>query len=213
MGHSMSSILGFVYCSLYPEDVDLMVGLDALKPHVVKPNSIIPRLRRGLDSFIVANERNSSKLEPPAYGYDELVERLQKGTFGSITKEGCDILLQRAISKSKHQPGKFYFHRDTRLKAFNFATLTQSQTLEMVDSMGTMPYLFIKASKSPFFEDKVHYNEAKEYMQKVNPQFEYHEVQGTHHVHLNEPQVVSGFISSFLDRIRPADKHEVQSKL
>lgn len=213
LGHSMSSILGFVYCSLYPEDVDLMIGLDALKPHILKPKSLIPRLRRGLNDFILANERNSSKSEPPAYLYEELVERLQKGTYGSISKEGCDILLQRAISKSKHQPGKFFFHRDTRLKTFNFATFTQDQVLEMVENMASKPYLFIKASKSPIFEDKAYYLEAKEHMLKHNPQFEYHEVPGTHHVHLNEPLVVSGIISEFLNRIRPVDKDMAQSKL
>lgn len=203
MGHSMSSILGFVYASLFPDDVDMMIGIDALKPQIVKPGTLIPRMRRGLDGFMVANERNSAKLEPPSYNYEELVDRLQKGTQGSITKAACDKLLQRAITKSSKFPDKYYFHRDNRLKTFNFATFSNDQVLEMVARMTSLPYLFIKADQSPLWEDEKYYEEAKEAMLKTNSKMEYHKVAGTHHLHLTHPESVSGIISEFINRIRP----------
>lgn len=211
MGHSMSSILGFVYCSLFPENVDMMIGLDALKPQIVKPGSLIPRMRRGLDGFMVANERNHAKLEPPSYNYDELVERLHKGTQGSITKEACGKLLQRAITKSSKFPDKYFFHRDNRLKTFNFASFSHEQVLEMIARIKDVPYLFFKATKSPYWEDEKYYLEAKEAMLK-SPKMEFHSVEGTHHFHLTDPESVSGTISEFISRIRP-EAGELKAKL
>lgn len=206
LGHSMSSILGFVYCSLFPENVDMMIGLDALKPQIPKPGSLIPRMRKGLDGFMIANERNSAKLEPPSYPYEELVDRLEKGTHGSITKEACGMLLQRAITKSSKFPDKYFFHRDNRLKTFNFAVFSHDQVLEMTSRIKDVPYLFFKATKSPFWEDKQYFMEAKEAMIKTNPKMEYHEVEGTHHFHLTEPEKVSPIISDFINRVRPAEE-------
>lgn len=201
MGHSMSSILGFVYCSLFPENVDMMIGLDALKPTIPKSGSLIPRIRKDLDRFMVANERNSAKIEPPSYNYEDLVDRLHKGTSGSITKQACGYLLQRAITKSSKFPDKYYFHRDNRLKTFNFAVFSQDQVFEMIDRLKDVPYLFLKADKSPFSEE----DEALEMMLKTNHKMEYHLVEGTHHFHLTDPTKVSGIISEFINRIRPAE--------
>lgn len=215
MGHSMSSILGFVYCSLFPDDVDMMIGIDALKPQIPKAGSLIPRMRRGLDGFMVANERNSANLEPPSYNYDELVQRLSDGTQGSITKDACGMLLKRAITKSSKYPEKYFFHRDNRLKTFNFATFSPDQVLEMVDRIKSVPYLFIKASKSPIWEEKKYYEEAKEAMLRTNDKMEFHTVEGTHHVHLTDPEKVSDIISEFINRTRPptSNAEDLVSKL
>lgn len=213
MGHSMSAVLGFIYCSMYPDGVDMMIGLDSLKPHVWKPNSLIPRLRRGLDNFMIANERNETKAEPPSYNYEELVERLHKGTNGSLSKSACDLLLKRAITKSSKFPDKFFFHRDTRLKTFNFTSFSREQILEMVECITSTPYLFINATKSPYFEEEKFYLEAKAAMLKRNPKMECHDVEGTHHIHLSEPEKISGIVAEFINRIRPPTSENFKAKL
>ena len=212
MGHSMSSILCFVYSSLFPENVDLMIGIDALKPQIPKPGSLIPRMRRGLEGFMIANERNSARSEPPSYNYEELVERLHKGTQGSITKEACGMLLQRSVSKSTKFPDKFFFHRDNRLKTFNFAVFSHEQVLEMVEQLKGIPHLFIKATKSPIWEERVYYEEAKAKMLETNPKMEFRMVEGTHHLHLTHPESVSGIISDFITRYRPPTETAAELK-
>lgn len=83
----------------------------------------------------------------------------------------------------------------------------QEVTLEMVKRM-QMPYLFIKATNSPYYEDKAYFRETIQAMRKHNPNFEWHLVEGTHHLHLTHPNSISKIVTNFIDKHR-----EIKAKL
>ena len=199
IGHSMGSVLGFIFASTFPNKVDFFIGLDALKPHITPPEKVAHRLEKNIMQLIQADKRNRENSEPPSYTYDELIERLHMGTFQSITKEACPYLLKRAIKKSSKYPDKYYFARDSRLKAHFGWGIGQDVCLNMAKRIN-MPYLFIKCKKSPFYEDIKYFNQVIDVLKENNQSFQLNYVDGTHHVHLTNPSCISGFLTNFLNK-------------
>ncbi|XP_058453531.1 probable serine hydrolase [Malaya genurostris] len=197
LGHSMGSIISMIFSSIFPEKVDLYVGIDALKPHINDPTKLAKRLSKRIPKILEADIRNQSKQEPPAYSYEELIDRLHLGTEKSVTKEAAPYLLERNIEKSSTNPEKYYFTRDSRLKYSGGIGWGQDINLELAKRM-TMPYMFIKALRSPYYEDKKYFDEYVTLVQQINPTFELEFVDSTHHLHLTEPQKIAPMITKFL---------------
>ncbi|XP_067643888.1 probable serine hydrolase isoform X2 [Eurosta solidaginis] len=213
VGHSMSSIIAFMFAAIFPDKIDMVIGIDALKPHQRPPVSAIRTLEIRMDEFLREDERNRSKEEPPSYSYDELIERIYIGTFHSINKERCKYMLARNIQKSDKYPDKYFFSRDRRLKFYNYLVGSQELCVEMAKRIDC-PYLFIKARQSSYFEDKKYYDEVLEILQKKS-NFEYLVVDGSHHVHINHPERISEQVNAFINRFGPLAKQKlaIASKL
>ncbi|XP_017473225.1 PREDICTED: probable serine hydrolase isoform X2 [Rhagoletis zephyria] len=198
--HSMSSINGFVFSALFPEKIDIMVGLDNLKTITQSGAQIVDAYKKNLQDLMVFENRASDSY-PPCYKWHELVHRLHHGTNKSVCREKCKYLLNRGVQPSEHEPKKYYFSRDNRLKKAFFYGFSNDVPIDMARRI-TSPYLFIKALNSTYYEPRKYFDETLDIMQK-NPAFEYHEVTGTHHVHLNEPEKVAPIINSFINKWRP----------
>jgi pimeloyl-ACP methyl ester carboxylesterase len=196
ISHSLGSILSFAFAAIFPKKVNLVVGIDALKPSVFEPEKFITRIEDNIENFMLADKRNQEMTEPPAYPIEEMVEKMYKGTRGSVTRECASYLLKRNIKHSEKHPGKFYFSRDSRLKYNYGPSFSQKQSIELAKRIN-MPYLFIKAKNSPYYERKEYHLEVVEVL-KENPNFVYQMVDATHHLHLTEPEKISGLISDFI---------------
>lgn len=207
MGHSLGGILAFIYAGLNSKYVDMLVGIDGFIPSYPDADKQVASLRRDLDTFMLADERNRSNSEPPAYDFEEAVEKLHIGTFKSVSKESAPALLARGLAKSEIHPDKFYYTRDNRLKS-NFATNVTSEVAAELIKHIVCPYQFLRATRSPFYKGQR--EEIILEMQRIQPKFEYHVIEGKHHLHLNDPKSVSGLISDFILRHRPP---HVESKL
>lgn len=206
LGHSMGSVLSFMFASVFPSKVDLLIQIDALKPHIYNPSKVASTIQNRIENFMLADQRNQDKSEPPAYTYEELVDRLYTGTSGSVTKECAGNLLKRNIKRSDKFPGKFYFTRDSRLKYNYSPSFSQPVSVELAKKLN-MPHLFIKALNSPFYERKEYFDEVVEILNQ-NKDFEHHTVDATHHLHLTDPEKVAPIISNFIEKHR-----QVSSKL
>lgn len=62
-------------------------------------------------------------------------------------------------------------------------------------------YLNIRAVPGMKFEQPESYQKVLDVIKLGAKKFEYHEVEGTHHVHLNEPEVVAPIINKFLQTL------------
>lgn len=198
MAHSMSSINAFVFAALFPDKVDLLISLDVLKPLTRSASKIIDNYSERLEGHLKVERRIRDKTEPPCYEWDQLVERLHTGTDKSVDVDACKFLLQRNTKASEHEPHKYYFSRDSRLKTSIFYAFSQDVPVEMARRINC-PHLFIKALQGPYYEKKEYYDQVLAIV-KQNPKFEYHEVEGTHHVHLNEPEKVTKIVNSFINK-------------
>ncbi|XP_055911561.1 probable serine hydrolase [Eupeodes corollae] len=199
--HSMSSINGFIFTSLFPDKCDMFVALDVLKPILRNKENTITAITEQFEGHNKQMKINLGDTKPPCYELDELVERLHKGTGQSISKECCKFILQRNSLPSKDEPNKFYFSRDGRLKSMMFYVFPHDVVVEMAQRI-KCPHLFIKAKNGPKFGMKEDYEEVLNIL-KQNPAFEKHDVMGTHHVHLNEPQKIANIVNPFINKYRP----------
>lgn len=204
LGHSMGAIIGFTYCSLYPDDVDMMIAIDGLKLFYVPPHHASTLIKSSIDGISLETERNMIKSEPPCYTYPELVEKLSAGMKYSMDKEYAHHILRRGVRKSELYPGKYYFIRDGRLKHFGMFTFDYDMC-ELLAKQITAPYCLIVFSGSSDInrEDQSLSKHFVEEMANTLPIIEIHGVEGKHHTHLNEPEKVVEIVTTFIEKYRP----------
>lgn len=201
--HSMGSRVAFSYASLYPERVDLMISIDVLKPPVLSVKALKEQYNEMFERFLVDDKRNQESTEPPAYTFEEMIEKIIIGTKKSVTRETAHHLLERNVEPSKKYPGKFYFSRDRRLLSKYQINFPQENQLELAESL-TMPYLYIKVTNSSYAKPKRDINEAEAIkILKKHPHFQYCLIESdSHHVHLTEPEKIYIIINEFLEKHR-----------
>lgn len=211
MGHSMGAIICFIFAALFPEKVDLLIGLDALKPLSYQPERFPQRMNKMMQKFIQADIRNQERSEPPSYTYEEMMDRLYEGTAASVSRETCPYLLQRNIKPSRKFPGKYFFDRDNRMKYNVIPGWADSINVELAKRI-TAPFLTVKALDSPYPGSKEGFEQTVAVLKESNPKYEVVFVKGSHHVHLTEPENVVPVIVDFL-RTHWHKEQDIVSKL
>lgn len=200
IGHSLGGVLSFIYASLAPHTVDMIVSLDILLPL----RNDIDYMDLSIEKQLVNVERQKlgDYIEPPSYTHNQLGKVLAAGSFNSVTPELAKHLLHRQLAKSKLYPERFYFTRDIRVKYYHYIDIDDSLGAEMARRIIKKPYLIIKGSLSPYLS--VRNNEAISILAKDNPHFEFYEVEnGTHHLHLHAAEECAGYIVPFIQHHRP----------
>lgn len=203
MAHSMSSFLSFIFASLYPNRLDMLISIDVVKTRYKKPAQHIEMLATYIEKYLVEDDRlaNPFALEPPSYTYEELEKVLHIGSGKSVNLENCHHIIERNINRSTKYPEKYYFSRDGRLKYYFEFTTSPPFAAELARRIHNVPYCVIKGTQSDFINEES--DEVIEILRKNNPHFQLHEVDGTHHVHLNNAPEVAAIINPFILQHRP----------
>uniref|UniRef100_W8BYL2 Putative serine hydrolase n=1 Tax=Ceratitis capitata TaxID=7213 RepID=W8BYL2_CERCA len=204
LAHSLGSIVCFTYASLYPRTVDMLIAVDAIKGINLPPEYQLKLLRTSAEKTLVEDERTEKSImyEPPSYTYEQLKQVLYEGSNRSVDIDNCKYLLNRNVTKSIKFPEKYFFSRDGRLKYYIPLPTQPALILEMAKRIKNVPYLVIKGSLSNFIgEDS---NEVIAVLRQNNRHFEFHEIDGTHHVHLNNAAECAAVINPFINAHRPA---------
>jgi pimeloyl-ACP methyl ester carboxylesterase len=193
MGHSFGSIIAFLYSAIYPEYVEHYIALDALTPPKLDPVRSLKWQGERLDDFLHLELMDPNS--KPSHTYEEAVQRLHSSRSKWATKEGCEILTRRGTIRKPD--GRYCFSRDVRLKV-NLNMAYSDEYLHRFVSNVQCKILYIKANEgysllNPEFQD--------EYLDEVKKSaalYEFHTVEGRHHVHLDFPERVAPLISNFL---------------
>ncbi|KAH8379642.1 hypothetical protein KR009_006266, partial [Drosophila setifemur] len=199
LGHSLGGVLSFIYASMAPHTVDMVICLDILVPLRVN----IDYLKSAVEKLLVEEDRqgDGNLGEPPSYTLDHMVKVLAKGSQYSVAPEFAHHLLHRQIVKSKQFPEKFYFGRDARVKVYNYIDVDPGLAAEMARQVGKKPFLIIKGGRSPYLSKSGH---AMSILAKDNPHYAFHEVEnGTHHIHLHAAEECAQHIVPFIRHHRP----------
>ncbi|KAK3511140.1 hypothetical protein QTP70_032093 [Hemibagrus guttatus] len=193
IGHSMGGNLGGMLCALYPDMVEALVLLDSygFLPVDVKRMSRI--MYRGIQEMLEYEKKLPDRKER-IYTYEKAKERL-KAANPFLSDKSVEILLERGLQEVE---GGVVFTRDIRINLTNIIRNTLEQCLEM-QSQITSRVLVLRASQG---------------LQKTFPQPEeiavpllngwsgerntIMTVEGDHHVHLNNPELVAPIITDFL---------------
>jgi len=203
LAHSLSAMHSYIFTAICPDRVDMLITIDILRSRYRKPAEQIEYLRRNYDKFLVEDERfgKLSDCEPPSYTYEELIKVMYEGSSKSVSKENCKHILERNVAKSTQYPDKYYFSRDGRVKWYIEFITSDEFTIELAKRMYNIPYCVVKGSYSNFIGKDS--DTVKDLLMENNPNFEFHEIEGTHHVHLNNPAEVAAVINPFINKHRP----------
>lgn len=197
IAHSMGSIVSFIYASVFPKNVNLLCALDTLKIQNLEPQLTEQIHTYQTKKLITLNE--DLMKNPPEYAYDDLPQRVYVGSKKSIPVDKAKYLIERGTRPSQNDPTKFCFTRDIRTKFMQKLFMEQSTSLAFIKRISA-PYLFIRGDDRDFSESENNINEGVDEFRKWNTNFEMMRVNGTHHFHLNQPDMISGRISEFLTK-------------
>lgn len=193
MGHSMGAAICFMFAVTYPAEVDFLICLDHLKVHHTEN---LPDIRDQIvDNFIKLSHQ--AELPPRNYTWEELTQGYFKGADKSVDLDKVHYILKRNTKPSENEPGKFVLMRDPRIKMLNLYNQPHDELVECAKKL-TMPVLLTKINKPNYWEKKKYFEEVFEEVKKASKDFRFYRVEGTHHVHLNNPERISGILTSFL---------------
>ncbi|KFO82989.1 Serine hydrolase-like 2, partial [Buceros rhinoceros silvestris] len=198
MGHSMGGSVAGMFSFLYPEMVDKLILLENLGIHLTSEDTEewLKSKRKVIDRLLnlEANQRTPKARSPEA-----ALQRLLEANR-HLTAEGGAILLQRGATET---PAGLVYNRDVRVRTQSQEFITVEHCVKLLQKIQDRVLIivaqdgllvprkldrrnqFMKALREAFNST------LKEHIQLV-------EVPGSHFVHLNEPEVVSGIISNFL---------------
>jgi len=194
MGHSLGSIYSFIYAAIFPDEVEKYIGFDLVKPTNINLDRFIKNTGKDINKFLkfIANPDFS-----PEYPWDEIVDKQYIGSGKSLTIESAKILLERGSYRSKVKEGHFGFTRDIR-QMFGLMSSIPYEHIHELASKIKCEVLNIKFRQAPHYEDEKYYRETLDLFRKNAKRLEYHEVDGSHHGHLNNPENVASIVSKFL---------------
>lgn len=207
IGHSMGAGIAIWYSSIFPEDVDRMISMDlvnveplTLEKHVKKTGESI---KQGVEVF----KKLSKSDTVPTYTYEDAVARaymanqfhLAKGeqlfSVNSITQEAVEILMKRGLQKVGED--EYTWTADLRLRIPSAFNVLEEQ-VEHYASNIKCPMMLLKATGSHYYMKKELAKRIINVYRNHNPNFEIHKIDGGHHVHMTNPERVSGLINEFL---------------
>ncbi|KAJ8920321.1 hypothetical protein NQ315_011983 [Exocentrus adspersus] len=203
MGHSLGGITSYVYSMIYPQNMDFVICLDGAKPMI--HNNINVYMAYTIENFFKYDQYCRSNTEPPSYPMEEVKRRVCRPNDNSIMMEHAHILLERNIAPSKQSPGKYYFTRDPRLKSGGFLNFSQDELIEYAQYM-EHPIFIAKAKGGSYYEAKENFYEVLEVLKRSSVDCDFHYVEGSHHVHFNNPERVAPLINQFIQRHNIEDR-------
>ncbi|KAF5272133.1 hypothetical protein FQA39_LY01215 [Lamprigera yunnana] len=198
LGHCMGAAINFIYAVLYVDTVDFIINIDVLKFPVVEKNAI-KHMNDSIEHYGKCENRIKSKKRPPTYTFKSLEQRLHEATKKSVALENCKYLLKRNTAPSREDPSKYYVTCDQRLKFSFLGGVPQKISHEGAHKL-TCPFLFCKSTRGPYVDDKTQVHDVLEVLTRVNKDFEFHMIDGTHHVHLNRPENVAKLLLPFIEK-------------
>lgn len=210
VAHSIGAIVSFNYAWLFPERVRLVCALDVLKTFSFGAKIESDFFEQHTRKLLTLGE--SKKQNPPEYTYDEMIQHIHQNTKKSINKENAKYLIERGTKPLATNPNRLRISRDIRAKYIQFLFADHKTTLEKISRIRAS-YLFIRGDDRNFSEPECQMSEAIEEFRRQNERFEFLKVRGTHHFHLNSPELIADKVSEFLRKYHDSEEIEQLSKL
>ncbi|XP_075816259.1 serine hydrolase-like protein isoform X2 [Microtus pennsylvanicus] len=193
--------VGSMFACTFPEMVDKLILLDTT-PFALDSNeteNILTYKRRNIEHMLKVE---ASQKSPRVSSHEELLQGLLSKNI-HLSRECGELLLQRGTMKVDTG---LVLNRDPRLSlpenVFDFTS--KEMFLQFISSLQAN-VLLIKATQGYFDVRRENDNKKQPLLFMVDAlrvilkeRFQYVEVPGSHYVHMNEPHLVAGFISSFL---------------
>lgn len=195
LGHSLGGAIAFLYAASFPNDIKKYISLDIASPSVRDPKRMVRLIGPSTDKFLYYETLTEDKM--PCYQYDEMLKIVHEAYAGGVDMEGCRTMLKRGMRKSDKKDDSYVFTRDPRLKLSAHGFFTMDQVLEFASCI-TCEVMNIRGNPGMKLDFPEYYNLVLDTIEKTAKKMERHVVEGTHHLHLNNPQNVADIIYDFL---------------
>ncbi|XP_059224367.1 probable serine hydrolase [Stomoxys calcitrans] len=202
LGHSLGGVVAYIYATLFPERIDLLIQLDVVKMPYRSPEFQLRAYRITIEKQLLEDERYDE--EPTSYTFDELVELIHRGYRKSVNKENCKYLIERNCSRSSKDPSKLYFSTDPRIKYYVEIADQHEYNADFIKPQKNLNILMIRGTTTIYIDQES--LDLLEVLKKQNPNMESYEVEGTHHVHMNSPKEVARYMRPFICKHRPPEE-------
>lgn len=196
MGHSLGGALSFMYAASFPDEVAQFISIDLAGPTVRCHIRTAQTTGSCIDKMLSYEKLPIEK--QPCYSYEEMVDLVYDAYNGGIDRKGAEILMRRGMTPISHPTNGhgYHFSRDLRLKVSLLGMFAVEQVVSYAQQI-KCHVLNIRAVPGMKFENTELYPRVIETM-KQQAIVEYHEVPGTHHLHLVTPEAISEIITTFL---------------
>ncbi|XP_032201945.1 serine hydrolase-like protein 2 isoform X2 [Mustela erminea] len=201
LGHSFGGAVGAMFSSIFPEMVNKLILLDTW-PFPLDPKGIecVPTYRRGAIEYVLQVE--ASQKPRQVVSPEEMLQRFMKNN-SHVSEENARLLLQRGTTKVATG---LTLNRDRRIALPEHCVdfVSREQFVNFTKQLQAR-VLLIKAMQGYFNvrreddTDKSIITFVTDTLKSIlKERYQYIEVPGSHYVHLNQPETVSGIISAFL---------------
>ena len=185
----------------YPDLVDRVITIDIFKPLTYRGDkwaqkvSKITEIHMKYENFL--NEDPSRDSKAPVYSEKDALKRMMEAHGNSLNEESARILMKRGTKKQKWG---LSFSRDIRLKVPSLDPPPTDEQMTKFMAHLNCDLMIIMANQTPYHipDDIKHmyydvYRNHCRYFENVN-------LDGTHHLHMNDPIPVANHINQFISQ-------------
>ena len=194
LGHSLGGTVGFMYAATFADDIEKLICIDIASPAVRSVPYFVNQTGGIVDKFLLYDELDEGTV--PTYTHGEMMKIMLNAYKDSLTEESCEIMLRRGAVPMSGKDN-YKFSRDSRVKVGALGFISLDMTLEYASKI-TCQVLNIKGIPGMKFDPPENYHIILDKIKETAEKLEFHEVEGTHFLHLNSPDRVFPIILNFL---------------
>lgn len=185
VGHSMGGSMALMFAAAFPSRVKRLVLADSLGPITAAEDTATEQLTSALNS-----RRRSRIAQVSTYpSRQDLLDRMQRGN-STLSVEAAETLLERNAAVEADRG--WHFSYDRRLRDVSAMRFTEGHVLDLIRHV-QCPVLLLRASYGTVLRDGP-LDERIAAFKDITVV----EIEGSHHVHLVEPEKVIAPIEAFL---------------
>lgn len=199
MGHSLGAIYSLLFASIYPNLIKSVISIDIVKPPTSLAEGWVTRLPKLIDKHIEYDQlfMNDPTMESsaPVYTKERALQKMMEGHGNSLTQESAEILMKRGAKPLKDG---YTFTRDIRQKLPPLDPSPTEETMIKFISRIKSDLLIVIAKQGVYqTPDSIRQQYYSIYDRNCKL-FRDVLTDGTHHLHMNNPQTVGTIINEFL---------------
>jgi pimeloyl-ACP methyl ester carboxylesterase len=189
LGHSLGGALGSLLAGALPSKCKALISLDALGP-MTTPAEISPQQ---FALFLNENEKLPNKKKRYYDSYEQALKSRLK--VNKMLVSSCEALLNRGL---QNIDDAWCWRTDPRLMLPSALQLSEEHVLAFLKQI-TCPSMIVRPNPGfPFPEQTIIQRT------KVVRNLEIERIEGHHHVHLDNPEIVATLINRFLEKNKVA---------
>lgn len=186
LGHSMGACLASLLAGVTPERLLSLYLIEGLGPFSAPAETAHKQLQTYAQFLSLKNKKRPR-------GYQRFNDAVSaRSAKGYVSLEIAQILCERALIEKE---GQFYWRHDKRLLAASPLRMTEEQILSCLKNIQAQTELLL-SSDGFSFDEKIIENRIK-FVKNISVK----QLNGGHHIHMEQPEVVSQLLADFYSRL------------